>query len=361
MEAQEVPAMQVAVQVARKKEMKTPRRLSKRRKNIGHLCTMPEGRPLESDAQKTAECRRCIESNGVWKECLTPNGHGCAACKEVIEARAWNKKMIKNHHYLNRDLVCPRCVARGYAPGKYDEHQCDECLEKFGSLKFDRKSKYNKKRNAKYRLVCKACQTKIRSTLRCSSCMGAYELTYWSKSERRNHRSPKHTNLVCKACRAAGFTPWSLTAYTCQTCACKFGAKKFDRMKLANFKSRLSRKLHCLQCESNEPARPPRLAVGNMTSDRWCVVLSAMNANAAAKAEEFLTGAVHKKVSSISKGECGMEVRFHSGLRYQSAWDLVDGLVGSQNRGWRIRPLGASGDSFRERPAVAVAAGARHG
>ena len=28
--------------------------------------------------------------------------------------------MIKNHHYLNRDLVCPRCVERGYAPGKYD-------------------------------------------------------------------------------------------------------------------------------------------------------------------------------------------------------------------------------------------------
>ena len=132
MEAEDVPALQVAVQVARKKEMKTPRRLSKRRKNLGHLCTMPEGRPLESEAQKTAECRRCIASNGIWKACLTPNGHGCAACKEVIEARAWNKKMIKNHHYLNRDLVCPRCVARGYAPGKYDEHQCDECFEKFG-------------------------------------------------------------------------------------------------------------------------------------------------------------------------------------------------------------------------------------
>ena len=108
MEAEDVPAMQVAVQVARKKEMKTPRRFSGRRKNIGHLCTMPEGRPLESDAQKTAECRRCIESNGAWKECLTPNGHGCAACKEVIEARAWNKKMIKNHHYLNRDLHATR-------------------------------------------------------------------------------------------------------------------------------------------------------------------------------------------------------------------------------------------------------------
>ena len=111
---------------------------------------MTEGRPLESEAQKTAECKRCIaRSNGIWKACLTPNGHECAACKEVIEAGAWNKKMIRNHHYLNRDLVCPRCVARGYAPGKYDEHQCEECLEKFGSLKFDRKSKYKKKKNAK--------------------------------------------------------------------------------------------------------------------------------------------------------------------------------------------------------------------
>ena len=111
----------------------------------------------------------------------------------------------------------------------------------------------------------------------------------------------------------------------------------------------------------NEPGRPRRLAVRNITSDHWCVVMSAMNRKAAAKAEEDLTDAWHKKISKISKGQCGMEVRFHSGLIYQRAWDLVDGLVGSQNRGWRIRPLGASGDSFRKRPAVAVAAGARHG
>ena len=260
METREVPAVPGAVQVARKKEMQTPRRLSGKKKNTGHLCTMTEGRPLESEAQKTAECRRCIASNGIWKACLTPNGHECAACKEVIEAGAWNKKMIRNHHYLNRDLVCPRCVARGYAPGKYDEHQCEECLEKFGSLKFDRKSKYKKKKNAKYRLVCKACQTKIRSTLRCSACMRAYELTYWSKSERQNHRSAKHTNLVCKACRAKGVTPWNLTRYTCQNCACSFGANKFDKMTLGNFTSRRSRKLHCRQCTGNEPGRPPNVA-----------------------------------------------------------------------------------------------------
>ena len=126
MEAQKVPA----VQVARKKEMKTPRRRSGRRKNIGRLCTMPEGRPLESDPQKTSECRRCIESSDVWKQCLTPNNHGCSACKKVIEASAWNERKIKAHPYFSRALVWPSCAKRGYAPSKYDEHQCDECLAK---------------------------------------------------------------------------------------------------------------------------------------------------------------------------------------------------------------------------------------
>ena len=75
METREVPAVPGAVQVARKKEMQTPRRLSGKKKNTGHLCTMTEGRPLESEAQKTAECRRCIESNGIWKDEHGAHGH----------------------------------------------------------------------------------------------------------------------------------------------------------------------------------------------------------------------------------------------------------------------------------------------
>ena len=153
--------------------------------------------------------------------------------------------MIKNHHDRNRDLVCADCRELGYAPGRYDEHQCEECLETFGSLKFDRKNKYNTKRNEKCRLLCKACLTKIR----CSSCKTAYELEYWSKSERKNHFSTGQTKLVCKACRARGFTPWSWKEYTCQACACKLGAKRFDKIKLYNFKSHKRQQLHCLQCE----------------------------------------------------------------------------------------------------------------
>ena len=206
----------------------------------------------KSDPPKYSECRRCIGSSAVWKQCLSPDTHGCSACKEVIEASAWNERKIKAHLYFNRDLVCPSCAKRGYAPSKYDEHQCDECLEKFGSLKFDLKSKKNKKRNATCLLVCKACLTKIRPTTRCSSCMMPYELKYWSTSERKRHFSSQHTKLVCKACRAEGFTPRNLNAYTCQACAYKFGANRFDKERLKRFKSgRRQEELHCLQCESS--------------------------------------------------------------------------------------------------------------
>ena len=203
------------------------------------------GEQQASNTMPRKACRCCIERNDVWEQCLTPNGHGCSACKKVFDASAWNARMIRNHRTLNRDLVCPGCAERGYAPGKYDEHQCEECFEMFGSLKFDRKNKYNKKRSEKCRLVCKACLTKIR----CSSCKTAYEPKYWSKIERQNHFSSHHTKLVCKACRLQGFTPRNLIAYTCQLCAFKFGANRFDKIKLKNFKSRMRRKLHCLQCE----------------------------------------------------------------------------------------------------------------
>ena len=109
---------------------------------------------------------------------LDPQRPRVLCLQKVFDASAWNARMSRNHRGLNRDLVCPGCAERGYAPGKYDEHQCEECLETFGSLKFDRKSKYKTKRNEKCRWVCKACLTKIQ----CSSWKTAYELKYWSRS-----------------------------------------------------------------------------------------------------------------------------------------------------------------------------------
>ena len=53
--------------------------------------------------------------------------------------------MVRNHRRFDRDLVCQACAERGYAPGKYDEHQCEECFEKFGSLKFEKSVLQNAK------------------------------------------------------------------------------------------------------------------------------------------------------------------------------------------------------------------------
>ena len=137
---------------------------------------MPEGRPRESGPQEASGCKRCVERDDIWKQSLTPNGHGCSACKNVFDASCWNAMRVKHHRHCDRDLVCPGCAERGYAPGKYDEHQCEECFEKFGSLKFDKYVLKNTK-TRKNRLVCKECQTK----LRCGKCKTTYEMKCWTK------------------------------------------------------------------------------------------------------------------------------------------------------------------------------------
>ena len=208
---------------------------------------MDERRPLEAVLQEASGCKVCIERKDVWEQCLTTNGHGCSACKKVFEAKTWNAKMVKRHRLFDRDLVCSDCAERGYASGKYDEYQCEECFEILGSLKFDRRSKYKKKRRKNFRLVCQEC---LRVT-RCSSCNTKYEAKYWTKPEQKNHASCLQTKLLCKACRAQGFNPWNLKAYRCQACAYKFGANRFNKRKLYNFNSKRTRKLLCLHCEGS--------------------------------------------------------------------------------------------------------------
>ena len=227
---------------------------------------MPGGRPREAAPQEASGCKRCVERDDVWKQSLTPNGHGCSACKNVFDASSWNAQMVKNHRHWDRDLVCPGCAERGYAPGKYDEHQCEECFEKFGSLKFDKHVLHNAKRQEKSRLVCQDCQTK----LRCGKCKTAYELKYWSKSERDHHASSQGTTLVCKACRAQGFHPYDLETYTCQKCACRFGAHRFNRDLLKHHKHHQRKKLECKLCVAGAEERVRLLRKALQKSKRKC-------------------------------------------------------------------------------------------
>ena len=239
---------------------------------------MPEGRPREAAPQEASGrtqkaapqeasgCKRCVERDGVWKQGLTANSHGCSACKSVFVASSWNAEMVNNHQRFNRDLVCPTCAERGYAPGKYDEHRCLECFEQFGSLNFDKRVLHNSKRQERSRLVCKTCQTK----LRCGKCNTSYDLKYWSESERDNHASSQRTKLVCKECRAQGTHPKDLETYTCQTCRCKFGAQKFNRNLLWHHKYDGRKKPQCMQCVANAEKRMLQLRKLLQNSKRKC-------------------------------------------------------------------------------------------
>ena len=136
-------------------------------------------RPRETVPHEDSVCKRCIERDDVWKQSLTLDAHGCSACKNVFDASSWDLQMIKNHRHSDRDLVCPGCAERGYAPGRYDEYQCEECLENFGSLKFNKHELQNAKRRKGSSLACEDCRTE----LRCSKCHIAFDLECWSKTK----------------------------------------------------------------------------------------------------------------------------------------------------------------------------------
>ena len=76
---------------------------------------------------------------------------------------------------------------------------------------------------------------------------------------------------MCKACRAQGFHPDDLETYTCQTCACKFGAHKFNRDLLKNYKyHERPKKLQCMQCVANAEERVRQLQKQLQKSKRKC-------------------------------------------------------------------------------------------
>ena len=97
-------------------------------------------------------CKRCVERD--WRQKLLPNGHGCSTCRNIFDASCWDAQLIRNHRHSDRDLVCPGCTERGYAPGKYEEHECTECREKFGSHNFEKSVLYDLKRGRTKHVTC---------------------------------------------------------------------------------------------------------------------------------------------------------------------------------------------------------------
>ena len=54
-------------------------------------------RPEETTLHNASLCKRCVERDDVWKQSLTGDSHGCAACKNVFNARSWTGDAIKKH------------------------------------------------------------------------------------------------------------------------------------------------------------------------------------------------------------------------------------------------------------------------
>ena len=95
-------------------------------------------------------------------------------------------------------------------------------------------------------------------------------MKYWSKSERDNHASSQRTSLVCKTCRAEGFHPEDLETYTCQQCAGRFGAHRFGKDSLKDWKYHLRQKLICQVCVAQSEERVRMLRQRLQKSKRKC-------------------------------------------------------------------------------------------
>ena len=203
--------------------------------------------------RRSSNCKRCAPNEAIWKQRLKDKTHGCAVCHNMSREESWHPNTVASHHATCRDLVCPRCSLRGYAPYRYDSYQCTVCLESFGFGQFLQDEGdfrhfvphilQRGKRVQNPDLVCKQC----RSVLRCSRCGEGYEDAYWTSDQRYHHRRHQ-TKLVCKPCRTQGFHPRDVVSYTCQSCQGKFGSRKFSTYQITKFRKHNYKTLRCIQC-----------------------------------------------------------------------------------------------------------------
>ena len=192
-------------------------------------------------------CKCCVTQVEVWKQKLKVKKHGCAVCHNVFDENCWTAGAISSHRSRRRDLVCPPCAARGYAPHKYASYHCTSCREKFGCNRFSKYMKEKARKKTKTHLFRKKDET---DPIRCSKCNVAYDDACWTRNELLNYRSGK-TKIVCKACRAKGFRPHNLEAYPCQECKGNFGTRRFNNAQLVRFRRKRKTHLVCTGCQTS--------------------------------------------------------------------------------------------------------------
>ena len=193
----------------------------------------------------------------------------CSKRKTAYETKYWSKSE-RNSNFEGKRTMLACKPSQGFHPDDLKIYKCQTSAAEFKGHLLQYKVLNNYKYIQREKLRCIQCTAAKRRVLKCSKCKTEYELTYWSRSARRNHSSPKRTYLVCKACRAQGFHPHDLETYTCQTCACKFGARRFNRHQLRHFKYHQRQKLICMQCTAAAEERVQQLRGQLRKSNRKC-------------------------------------------------------------------------------------------
>ena len=221
-------------------------------------------------------CRRGRQTHLVCKACREQGFHPrglealtCQSCKGNFGSNRFNKALLSGYkRYKKRPrttLRCIQCVAQESEEKARATPQITAIAstQADGGKIFTRYMVHTSKAPMEAHLVYKGNQTDQTSpqrmqtglagkrcqhdVLRCSKCNMAYEDACWTRIQRQNHRASQ-TKLVCKACQAQGFHPRNLEAYTCQTCNSNFGARRFKKVLLNNYKQRPCVRLECIQC-----------------------------------------------------------------------------------------------------------------
>ena len=132
------------------------------------------------------------------------------------------------------DLVCPACLERGYALGRYESYRCNGRLEHLQHLRFDASRLQKAAHENHSDLIRKECRT---SSFQCCKCLRHLGSEFCTKNEMTNSIG-KGKKLVCNAWREKGFHAFDLEWYTCHAYRNVFGEGKFSKKGTQTFEER---------------------------------------------------------------------------------------------------------------------------
>ena len=219
----------------------------RRCKGCGERCSsckqyMPDDR---SFATNTSVCWKC------YKESLK---RMCERCAVYKDSKSFDSKLLIDHTYDARKLVCLDCYRLGYSSDKRYGLITYRCIggHDCGHLAFHRQllMDYNRRHTSASQLICETCR--IKPKYKCWAANCKKEKYIFEFEEDKVRKTKNKDRLVCKKCIALGFSSkqGGDRAYPCRTCAGWFGSDNFEARHLYVFnRKKKSDERIALQCK----------------------------------------------------------------------------------------------------------------